>query len=367
MSRFRNCPECRNKRSSRGRRGFSTIEMLVAVAVIGSLASVTIPTLASRVDKAAATACEAQRVTMNRALILFSAEHPEIRVTSLKQLVEAGYMDAMPRCPGGGEYLLMSEGDPDSPPLTGCSAHFWSRDEVAATLSREADESAFYSDALVYWDMESGGGDRIGDGNTSGVVLGAQWARDEHRGDVLEFDGLDDTVRLEATGTLAGPFQSFTMSAWIRSTEDFSDNKPAKSQKIISKNSNYMLSLGTSGDRFKSGAALYLDGKYKSVGGQYTAGTGYNDILIADNQWHHMAATYEAGVMTLYLDGRAILATGNLQGDVGKADSRNISNPIYLGSENGRSSFFKGYIDDFALFDRALREDEVSGMAGLKK
>ena len=107
------------------------------------------------------------------------------------------------------------------------------------------------------------------------------------------------------------------------------------------------------------GVDMYLDGKYVSVSGTYAAGKSYSDLIIKDNAWHNLAATYDGSTMSLYKDGVLILVKTGLSGTVGSAGTSNSKLPVYLGSENGTSSFVNGSLDQAYIYNRALTSQEI--------
>ena len=73
---------------------------------------------------------------------------------------------------------------------------------------------------------------------------------------------------------------------------------------------------------------------------------------LTDNQWHHVAATYDGSVMKVYVD-------GVLEGS--KTASGAISTGIadvLIGSRDNRF-YYTGSLDDIRIYDRTLSESAI--------
>jgi len=343
----------KNKYSSRG---FTLLEALVILAIIGLLVSIAIPMYKAYLEKAYAKACLAERETANKMILLYCSENTNILLTNLSQLVSAGAIKALPQCPQGGEYMLIPGADNSGYPAVGCSLHYWPAADTPIPTPTPAPPLA---GLVAAWNMDEGQGNTVGAGEASGIINGAQWADDPQQGTALNFDGKNDYVAIPGDGVLKMPYQQIAYIAWFKSGEDFTDGNAPPGQKLIAKNSNFHLSLGPSGDGLLPGADMYLDGKYVSVGGAYVDGKGYADLVIRDNEWHNLAATYDGSTMKLYKDGELILMKSGLSGNVGGAGTSNSKLPVYLGAENGASSFFYGSLNAVNIFNRALTDEEI--------
>lgn len=75
--------------------------------------------------------------------------------------------------------------------------------------------------------------------------------------------------------------------------------------------------------------------------------------LDIDN-FHHIVATYDGEFTKLYIDS-TLVATGNSD----TAEYSNKPNTIYIGTNHATYQPFSGWIDDLAIFDRALSADEI--------
>ena len=106
-------------------RGFSYLELMVVISVIGVIASFAVPQYMLYIETAQATACLVERGQTNRLIIQYTSDHQDTPLTNLSQLVSAGYVDEVPNCPYGGEWVLVPSDQNQGLPAVGCSLHFW--------------------------------------------------------------------------------------------------------------------------------------------------------------------------------------------------------------------------------------------------
>src|SRR5262249_53454924 len=95
------------------------------------------------------------------------------------------------------------------------------------------------------------------------------------------------------------------------------------------------------GDNFGADGKIsfWTYGNSKKTG--ITSAERYND-----DKWHHIAATFEASTIALYIDGVLI---GSTTGDLVYSDNR-----ITIGSDGGVDNYFQAPTHVFRFYNRAL-------------
>ncbi|SEN06475.1 competence type IV pilus major pilin ComGC [Lihuaxuella thermophila] len=87
-------------------RGFTLIEMLVVLFIIGLIIAIALPNLKAAGEKAKVKADEANRKLISAQADNFYLEYGEYPA-SVEELVKAGYLRSVPSCPGGqGKYVI---------------------------------------------------------------------------------------------------------------------------------------------------------------------------------------------------------------------------------------------------------------------
>ena len=119
MKTVRRCPQDRPTSSSP--RGFTLVELMIVVIILGLLASIVMPKILGRPEQARRIKAKVDIRNIESALALFKADTGRFPTTSegLQALVsnpgikgynEDGYLDAVPRDPWGNNYVYISPG-----------------------------------------------------------------------------------------------------------------------------------------------------------------------------------------------------------------------------------------------------------------
>lgn len=111
--------------SMRNQRGFTLIEVMVVVVILGILAGIVVPKLLDRPEEARRTKAELQIKSLEEALALYKLDNGSFPSTDqgLVALVtkpetgrvpikyrEGGYLKKVPKDPWGGEYVYLAPG-----------------------------------------------------------------------------------------------------------------------------------------------------------------------------------------------------------------------------------------------------------------
>lgn len=113
------------KQRRRNQKGFTLIEIMVVLIIIGLLAGIVVPRLMGRTDEAKITKTQVQIKNIGSALDLYKLDNGVYPATEqgLAALVEkptvgeiprswkeGGYLDKIPKDPWGGNYIYLSPG-----------------------------------------------------------------------------------------------------------------------------------------------------------------------------------------------------------------------------------------------------------------
>ncbi|HBI23434.1 MAG TPA: hypothetical protein DDX84_04345, partial [Nitrospiraceae bacterium] len=205
-------------------------------------------------------------------------------------------------------------------------------------------------DAAAYWKLNETSGTTAYDsfGTNNGTLYNSPAWTGGKFNNAISFDGIDDYIQ-NSSSFLNSVLSSFTMEAWVKTTSGgtiftLGEETSNKGQSVI----------GISG------------GKVYGRIQQNNSTTGFGDIISTltynDNQWHHIALTYDGATKQgiLYVDGAPV---GTPLTTTSSLTLTTSYFRIGLGLGNA-FNYFSGYIDDVALYSRALTAEEVLGRYG---
>lgn len=225
-------------------------------------------------------------------------------------------------------------------------------------------------DGLVgWWRGEGNFLDEVA-GSNGDELGGTQLTVDGYAGGGMQFDGIDDAVRIGSPPAVQLGLASFSVEAWARF--DGLDNPPG------SINPSSDMDIVSKMDR---GAASNVDGwrLFKqtenheiwfclgrvdngcTAGSSTTVATPPNMINV--EEWVHVAAIKDGNTISLFVDGSL----------VDEAETANAVNTdaadLFIGATEAdpgyeRTGLFFGTIDEVAIYDRALDDAEVAALAG---
>jgi prepilin-type N-terminal cleavage/methylation domain-containing protein len=113
------------KRHAKNNRGFTLIELMMVVTIVGVLASIAIPSYLNYIQKARSAQCHVDRGEVQNIIIQYYNDHSDTELQSLQQLVDEGYLHSGSNCPLGGEYVLIpGELVGTQYPVVACSLHY---------------------------------------------------------------------------------------------------------------------------------------------------------------------------------------------------------------------------------------------------
>jgi hypothetical protein len=191
-----------------------------------------------------------------------------------------------------------------------------------------------------YWKFDETSGstayDSSGNGN-NGNVNGSTWTTGRV-GNALSFDGSNDYVEVQNSPSLNST-QEITVMTWINASSQQTYAWPRIACKMFWLNSGWCFLV-------KNDSRVL---RWEIYTPNQRVVNGTTNIL--DNQWHHVAGTYDKNNLTIYVDG---IFEANLTEN---ADM--INNNINLTIGSSGSQWFKGSIDEVKIYNRALSAEEI--------
>lgn len=92
----------------RNQRGFTLIEIMIVVAIIGMLMMIAVPNVVKARKSSQANACMANMKNIDSTIELYKMEQ-RANPSDLNALVSAGYFKQVPTCPAGGTYTMPAD------------------------------------------------------------------------------------------------------------------------------------------------------------------------------------------------------------------------------------------------------------------
>lgn len=191
------------------------------------------------------------------------------------------------------------------------------------------------------WLFDDGKGDVVTDASGNGhdgEIIGPSWVDEGPFNSALEFHGAEDVVNVEHSDDLS--LQMFTLMAWVKTS--------GSGQAIIHKQPssdmrNYILNIYST---------TFLRASFSSAGVRSDCdGT----TAVNDDQWHHVAATYDQETLKVYVD-------GELDGEISSPNKvlENNQEPLRIGHAGGTGGYrYVGLMDEVAIYNIALSENEI--------
>ncbi|MFC1942131.1 LamG domain-containing protein [Chloroflexota bacterium] len=204
------------------------------------------------------------------------------------------------------------------------------------------------------WHLDEGGGATVSDSggnNNDGTIQGASWVNEGKFGSALSFDGDDDYVQFPPSNQILD-IDNFTIQTWFQT----SHNHP-----VYGSGEGRMVNLHRKNPGTTSTSAVSLYVEQDKIGLLYHTGSTHAwlkyDVDYHDDEWHRITATHDGDTYRLYYDGIEVASQNDTFGDFGTI-------PAYLGTYNSSERFFKGYLDEVAIWTRALNADEIAALDG---
>ena len=99
-------------RKVRNQKGFTIMELMIVIVIIGILIAIAVPAYQNFRARAQATACQANERVIASAAGLYYADKGSWPAT-VAAIIAEGHLDKLPVCPLGGTYTIAADGTVD--------------------------------------------------------------------------------------------------------------------------------------------------------------------------------------------------------------------------------------------------------------
>ncbi|MFH1884163.1 MAG: LamG domain-containing protein [Planctomycetota bacterium] len=220
---------------------------------------------------------------------------------------------------------------------------WWAIDnvEVSGVLPEPVPVNPGTAGLVAYYAFDNDANDSSGNDNHGTIVgTGTEWVTGYVNGALLFKDGAG-YVEVPDSPSL-NPTDEVTIAAWVNPT--WTGNN-----RVLQKGSsdNQYRFLRENGDNF----VFHLSGVGRLEG----------IACPPENEWHHVAATYNGSAMKIYYDGE-LVAEQAASGPIGTS-----SDPLFIGTKHATApagDYFYGILDEVAFYNRALSVGEIRYLAG---
>jgi hypothetical protein len=183
-----------------------------------------------------------------------------------------------------------------------------------------------------------------------GHVFGAQWVSDGKFGGAYQFHitNVTDRIVIPSSDTL-NP-DNFTVTAWVKAADH-----DGFWNRILDKDwrSGYCLSLGGDYNGKANRGKLVFESGGGSVG---------TSRVLNDNQWHHVAGSYDGSVLRCYIDGTGPNPVKKSRPLKKSSWDLCVGNSV-VDYDTGELNAFDGLIDEVRIYNRALSAPEIKTLA----
>jgi len=211
------------------------------------------------------------------------------------------------------------------------------------SISEELFCNTLFSDAnlLGYWRLEGNSNDSKGSNNGTDTSVSYSYSYGKF-GQGASFTSSSSKIDLGTGLNLAG--SPFTICGWIK-IADYSRYNNFVNKRDATSTTQYGTTL-----IINTGKLAYYDG----------ATVYQSNSAVPQNTWVHIAFTLSAasnGTLTFYQNGSNDGSINNVSLGSGASNL-----PVCLGQVYGETNSLNGYMDDVAIFNRALTATEISNL-----
>ncbi len=181
-------------------------------------------------------------------------------------------------------------------------------------------------------------------------------------GQSVRFDGADDYIDVGSGASFHNFSQPATVSAWVKTSGDtcqtiwsFNDGSADQDNILAIFIGNACTGLLTNelvtASRISDANTTYILG--------YTTATRTE---LVDNQWHHVALTFDGSAVAIYIDGSSRTVTVGAGLNNGSYGGLTTVTELSIGARDSGNpgAFFNGALDELRIYNRALSAAEIA-------
>lgn len=177
--------------------------------------------------------------------------------------------------------------------------------------------------------------------NNNGDLLGPIWNGAGKNGGTLLFDGINDAVSIADSNSL-DLTTGMTLEAWVNPASQSSGSWSTVLLKEQPGQLIYAMYANT--DTNRPSAHVYVNGSDRD-----TRGTAALPV----NTWTHLTTTYDGSTLRLYINGTQVSSLA-ISGSITTSGG-----VLKIGGNGVWGEWYKGYIDDVRVYNRALTASEI--------
>lgn len=201
---------------------------------------------------------------------------------------------------------------------------------------------------IGYWSFTGNANDSSPNAN-NGIVTGATLITDRfgNLNSAYSFNGLNNYIDFpQGSSSTLNVIGDISYCYWIKTTQITLGLITAFGEETAANPGGYLSGLAD-GPNAEPGKLSF------EIGGTWAKST----IMLNDNAWHQVIITLNSQTLRLYVDGLLNVERPNV------IPTTSWNGIRRMGSANYNSiGFYNGFIDDFGLWNRALTQEEITGL-----